>query len=205
MNLDVESEWGESVFNHFIREMHETSCLDQLVFMFPNRVEHLHQKFKYQCHPGMRVIDYTVESMTELIKGQKVFPEFKVEKLFFGDRPIRYVLQKAQQSDYLMVVFSAMSADEQARYNYLKSFQQEPYHKLFILDDFGQRGNFNVGVNGDHTNETSVVALLNQIVQELGLSLQDVIALGTSKGGGIATYFALKYRFAGLIVWGSVY
>ena len=147
----------------------------------------------------------TSEAIHSFLNQETVFSSFQGEQVYFADRAIRYVFQPYEGSQQMLVVFSAMSSDEVARYNYLKVLQDEPCHRLFILNDFGQRGTFNIGVDGNHEIETSVVSLLHAVSRESGVGFERMIALGTSKAGGIATLFALKYHFEGLIVGGSVY
>lgn len=205
ITLNGKSLWDDFVFNQFIRHMHEENMLQQLIFVFPTEFEDKLFEWKYKYYPGMKTLSGTGEAIQSFLNQETIFSSFQGENVYFADRAIRYVFQPHEGSQQMLVVFSAMSPDEVARYNYLKVLQDEPCHRLFILDDFGQRGTFNIGVDGNHEIETSVVSLLHAISRESGVGFERMIALGTSKAGGIATLFALKYHFEGLIVGGSVY
>lgn len=205
IRLNGSSLWDDFVFNRFIRHMHEANMLQQIIFIFPKELEEKRSEWKYKYYPSMKTLNGTDEAIQSFLDEETVFPIFKGEKVYFADRAIRYVFQPCEGSQQMLVVFSAMSPDETARYNYLKVLKDEPCHRLFILDDFGQRGTFNIGVDGNHEIETSVISLLHAISREIGVGFEKMIALGTSKAGGIATLFALKYHFEGLIVGGSVY
>ncbi|MBS5886669.1 hypothetical protein [Clostridium sp.] len=126
--------------------------------------------------------------------------KFDGEKIFSSIYPIKYYFEKAKlnNKNKLMIIFSAFSTDE-AKYNYISTLKTCDCNKLFILDDFGRKGTYYLGLKGDFNIETSVMALISYIMSKNNILFSNVISIGSSKGGSAAIYFGLKYNFGDVI------
>lgn len=135
------------------------------------------------------------------IKGiLKNSPGFKGELIYSSELPIKYYYEKASKlnKNKLLVVFSAFSF-ESAKYNYITSLKKIDCNKLFILDDYGGRGCYYLGLDGRFDVETSVMSLITSKMVELDINFKDVIMSGSSKGGSAAMYLGLKYNIGNII------
>lgn len=121
------------------------------------------------------------------------------EKIHSSERDIHYVLQESSKP-YLIVVYSGFSpAGKPPLYNYVNTLSDVDCNKLFILD-WGPRGCYYIGKDRDHSVERSVVDLIDTISVSKGISRQQVINCGSSKGGFAALYLTLKYGYGHAIV-----
>lgn len=124
------------------------------------------------------------------------------EKIYQGKRMVKYVFEKCEDCDKMLVVFSSfnrITAQEQHTYNYIRSLRCLKCNKLFILDSFGPRGCYYMVENMNYEIEESVIALIDNIAAELNIERKDLIAVGSSKGGSAALYFGMKYNFGGVL------
>ena len=126
---------------------------------------------------------------------------FNGEKVFSSIHPIRYCFEKAllNNKDKLLIVFSAFSSDE-PKYNYINTLKTCDCNKLFILDDYGSKGSYYFGLQGEFTIETSVMSLISYIMSKNNINYNNVTTIGSSKGGTAALYYGMKYNFANVIV-----
>ncbi|AHF08479.1 hypothetical protein DESME_04470 [Desulfitobacterium metallireducens DSM 15288] len=124
-------------------------------------------------------------------------------KIYKTNSPINYVLQKGVTNTHLLVIiFSGFNSPEdkiQHSYNYMRVLSPIDCHKLFILDSYGPRGCYYLGQNMSFEVETSVLSLITSIVRRLNVDWQNIVAVGSSKGGSAALYFGLKYNFGYII------
>jgi hypothetical protein len=128
---------------------------------------------------------------------------FDLEKRFETTRSLRYHFEPAKEqkfNNWLLVVFSAMATSYKYVYNYMKTLQEIPVNKLFILDDFGDQGSYYIGKNRDFSIETAVVSLIQYISSKYQIYNRNIISVGSSKGGYAAMYFGIKYYFGNVIV-----
>lgn len=125
------------------------------------------------------------------------------ERVYTSNLPIKYVIEKADiESNFLVVVFSAFNSSNQAiqySYNYIRTLKNINANKLFILDNYGPRGSYYLGEKMKLDVETSVFSLITYIARTLNISLENIIAVGSSKGGSAALYFGLKYNLGYVI------
>lgn len=126
---------------------------------------------------------------------------FEKEKIHKSICNIRYYFEDAKMfnKDKLIVIFSAFSKDK-PKYNYIKSLVGIDCNKLYILDDYGKKGCYYLGLNGNFDVETSVMSLISKMMSKKNVKFSDVIALGSSKGGSAALYYGIKYNFKEVIV-----
>lgn len=125
--------------------------------------------------------------------------KLKNEKTFETDEcSLKYLLMKKRKSEKLLVVFSGFPAEnQQPAYNYVLKFKSIGCNKLFILDDFGNdsRGSYYLGKNKDFFIERSVFELIEKVRKSKGIDKENVITLGSSKGGFASLFFAFKYGY----------
>lgn len=127
---------------------------------------------------------------------------FSGEEIFKSDCDIKYLYQKPKtKSNHLIVIFSAFSRKGQPpAYNYVKTLQNVDAHKLFVLDDYGPSASYYLGGNRDLTQRDSVFSLIKHISEKLNIKFEDIITVGSSKGGYASLYFSIKYGLGHSIV-----
>lgn len=133
----------------------------------------------------------TVINNKECFINERVHPSIK---------NIRYYFEKAKflNKEKLIIVFSSFSTDK-PKYNYIKTLKFIDCNKLFILDEYGTKGSYYIGLNGELDIETSVMSLITKIMNENNIKYSNVISVGSSKGGSAALYYGLKYNFSTVI------
>lgn len=126
---------------------------------------------------------------------------YQNERVHRSLKNIRYYFQSAKvfNKNKLIVIFSAFS-QSQPKYNYVKTLKTIDCNKLYILDDYGEKGSYYLGLDGNFDIESSVMSLITNIMKEKNILFNDVIAIGSSKGGSAAIYYGFKYNFREVIV-----
>jgi hypothetical protein len=127
---------------------------------------------------------------------------FEGEKKFQSAREIKYVYKPSKvKSDHLVVVFSGFNPKgTKPVYNYIRTLETFDVNKLFILDDYGERGCYYLGENRIFDIEASVVSLITWIANKNNILHSNIICCGSSKGGYASLYFGIKYGFGHVIV-----
>jgi len=128
---------------------------------------------------------------------------FKNENIYKNNSNIKYYFQESEfNCDKLIVIFSGyadINSEIKHKYNYINSLRYINCHKLFILDNNGETGSYYLGEKLNFDVESSIISLILDTTSYLGLSVKDIIGLGSSKGGSAALYFGLKYKFGTII------
>jgi len=162
--------------------------IDNAVFMmdFKNR------EFKF--NDGINNI--IIENLKKYIEMKR----FKNEKTFPSVHPIRYYFEEAKKinKDKLIIVFSSFSTSF-PKYNYINTLKAYDCNKLFILDDYGSKGTYYLGIRGEFNIDSSVISLITHIISKYNILFNNVISIGTSKGGSAAIYYGMKYNFGTII------
>lgn len=121
-------------------------------------------------------------------------------------KDIKYVFEEGNVNrDYLVIVFSGFATAGSTppyKYNYIRTLRQIDCHKLFILDNDGPRGSYYLGNNMTFNFEKGVAALIEEKLKQTGVNKENVITVGSSKGGSAALYYGLKYGY-GYVVSGA--
>lgn len=127
----------------------------------------------------------------------RVYPNEKIHRSL---KNIRYYFERAKifNKNKLIVIFSAFSQDN-PKYNYVKTLKAIDCNKLYILDDYGEKGSYYLGLDGNFDIETSVMSLITKIMRDHNILHKDVITMGSSKGGSAAIYYGFKYNFKEVI------
>lgn len=128
----------------------------------------------------------------------------KNEQIFKSNVDINYIYMPAKHNtNHLVVVFSGFASDKakvKYTYNYMRTLEDVDCHKLFILDNYGERGCYYLGQNMSFEVEKSIIDLIEHIASTNNISKKNIITAGSSKGGSAGMYFALKYDLGNCIV-----
>lgn len=146
-------------------------------------------------------IDRYIEYLTTKLK---MF--YKQKQLKSNGTKLKYILEKNDNSQDLIIVFSGMPRPGiKARYNYMRTLKNIRVNKLFILDDFGYdgRGAYYLGKDRDFKIERAVLELIDKIKRDLLITR--TIYCGSSKGGWAAMYFGMREKQSTIIAGGLQY
>jgi hypothetical protein len=125
------------------------------------------------------------------------------EKVHKAGRDLKYLFCEKEGSDKLIVTFPGFNTETGAfRYRYVRTLKDVNAHRLFLLDEFGTRGCYLLGANRDFSVETAVISLIITIIKKYEIKIENVIIQGSSKGGWMALYYGIKYRFGHVIAGG---
>lgn len=100
----------------------------------------------------------------------------------------------------LAVVFTAIHQPGDFTYNYRKSVDAAGTHALYILDDFGDQGAYYLSDHGDRSIFSATQDLIRQELDRLGLTTNDLITAGSSKGGSAAILHGIAAGAGRIIV-----
>ena len=148
----------------------------------------------------------TAERVYDARRATEIFTTFENEKVFFHDIPIKYLFEKHNQSNKLAIIFSGIYKDEfrgikdAAKYNYIGTLEPIKINKLFILDNYFGKFCYYLGEGGNSVYESATLALITKMINQLNLTKDNILTIGSSKGGTAALYFGLKYGFQHIIV-----
>lgn len=126
----------------------------------------------------------------------------KNEKIHRAGKEIKYLFCESKGSDKLIVTFPGFTGPGSFEYRYVRTLKDVNAHRLFVLDNFGFRGCYLLGENRDFSVETAVISLINNFIKTYNIKLENIILHGSSKGGWMALYFGIKYRFGHVIAGG---
>lgn len=128
----------------------------------------------------------------------------KEKKFKDKDCELSYLFLRKRKSKKLLVIFSGFGQDSNKKpvYNYILRFLKINCNKLYILDNFGPdlQGAYYLGEDKDFYISRAVIELINKIAIDNGISKDNIITLGSSKGGFASLYFALKEKYGAAIV-----
>lgn len=122
------------------------------------------------------------------------------EKIYKSYCDIKYVFEPSiGNKPYLAVIFSSLSVGEGAKYNYMNTLSNIDCNKLFILDDQCGDGCYYLGKNRSFDVEKSVISLIEVYSNNCRIVRNNIICMGSSKGGYAALYYGLKYSMGYVI------
>lgn len=127
--------------------------------------------------------------------------DFSKEKIFDeGIVPIKYLFERRNESDKLIISFSAFSPlGHKPVYSYVRTLKNLSVNKLFILDEYGGRGSYYLGNINNFNVEKSVALLIRYIQQSYRIDKKNICCIGSSKGGTSALYYRIKYNYGYVI------
>nr|WP_150959436.1 DUF6270 domain-containing protein [Aneurinibacillus sp. XH2] len=165
-----------------------TQCLADSCHKWGLSAYHYTDSYYHKIYDQLNV--FRIKGENDMLQG---------ENIFFGSCNIKYLFKESQsESKYLLVVFSGFpSIGNPPGYNHVRTLEDIDCHKLFILDNHNHThssgATYYLGINGDHSVEMSVVALITKIANENNILHNNIICVGSSKGGFASLYFGIKY------------
>lgn len=100
----------------------------------------------------------------------------------------------------LAVVFTAIHQPGDFTFNYKKTVDASGVNALYILDDFGDQGSYYLADHGDRSIFSETQALIVHELERLGLTADDLITAGSSKGGTAAVIHGIAAGAGRIIV-----
>lgn len=104
---------------------------------------------------------------------------------------VKYLYFK-KNSDTLIIVFSAFPPTNFRLYNYIKSFKNLPFDRLYVKDIWGYKGSYYLMEDGSLFPFEQTLKLIQEITSWVGY--KKVYTAGTSKGGSAAIIYGMKLR-----------
>lgn len=132
--------------------------------------------------------------MKKVLKNEKVFNN--------GECELKYLFLKNKNSNKLMIIFSGFPpTGKPPVYNYVLKFKDIDCNKLYILDDSGSdsRGSYYLGMKNNFFIDRAVTQLVDKVRVDNGIKKEDILTIGTSKGGFASLYFSLKNGYGAAI------
>ncbi|WNI21755.1 hypothetical protein [Streptomyces sp. ITFR-16] len=116
-----------------------------------------------------------------------------------GKYPVHYRFSHAKKGNqHLVVVFANFSAPDE--YGWSNGvFDSLRSNILWIRDLFDGKNSYYLCKGMDFELERSVVTLISNVMNSLGLTPDQCTMWGGSKGGSAALYFGLKYGFRNIV------
>lgn len=147
---------------------------------------HWNYRYKYQVRRKDPITgDLRWSDITDY---KRLYPERRSQS------GLKYLLYKKSKSTKLLVVFQAINKNP--TYNYVGLLREANIHQLYIKDDYGQESStktsYYLNLNTKFDVEDSIVKLINKVLNEINLTINDVIFSGSSKGGFASLYYAYK-------------
>lgn len=114
---------------------------------------------------------------------------------------VKYKFRHAKQDRrHLLVIFSGFGATHPVTYNFDGALLDGCRSNiLWIKDEFDGDCTYYICKKMDFSVERAVIALIDSVLQQTGLSKHQCTLLGASKGGSAALYYGLKYDFKNII------
>jgi hypothetical protein len=114
------------------------------------------------------------------------------ERCFATERhEVRYLLKEGRRQ-HLLVVFSGFDAVDRQRYNYIRQLEGAAPHRMYVLDNLGERGCYYLGKDRELFVAEAVQEAIEHVLDRLDLGTDRLITTGSSKGGSAAIYFGLQ-------------
>lgn len=123
----------------------------------------------------------------------------KNEKIHMQCEKVKYLLKEYEESKKLCIIFSAMGPKNKFVYNYMDTLKECNVNQLYILDEFDIQGSYYLGKEKSFDIESTVLNLIIKVINKLKIKYEDVILIGSSKGGYSALYYGIKYNFGYVI------
>ena len=116
------------------------------------------QKFRKK---GKKLGEYMMTKL-RLLRDQKKYRSRGVT--------LKYMLDRVDSRDLIIVFSSCTRKGIRARYNYVRTLKEVPCNKLFMLDDFASdhRGSFYLGSNMKFEEAVVVRELIDRVREQTG-------------------------------------
>ncbi|MFF0203353.1 hypothetical protein [Streptomyces sp. NPDC005017] len=114
----------------------------------------------------------------------------------YGKWPVQFQFRPAHGDHrHLLVVFSSVDS----KYGFGAALDGVLCNVLRIRDHFDEGASYYVARNMDFSVSDSIHDLIQDYMQRLGVTREEVTLLGTSKGGAAALYYGLKYDYKNIV------
>lgn len=129
----------------------------------------------------------------------KIMLVFKQKTFSDGDVRLKYIWEKSEKKDLIIVFSSCTRQGIKARYNYMRTLSGIDANKLFILDNFADdgRGSWYLGRNCTFIEEKATEKLVTSVSVAIGAEKK--IFCGSSKGGYAAFDFGSQFDKAYIV------
>lgn len=191
LNLDevkflfVNNEINKIVFQSFMRDKKDFVSIN---------LDTLDPHFNYSYYFSVRKNG----EWTKVSKSKLIIPEFVDE-----ETKIKYSFNKNSESNKMIVAFSS-SASTNNIYNYYRTLKDIKCNKLFLADEsFSEdktQCSYFIGRNKENYYEKKIIHIIKKIASENNILKDNIILVGSSKGGFASLYYAFKYEFGSCIV-----
>lgn len=155
-------------------------------------------QFEFRTKNVNVVWDFRTQDFQIVNRG--ITPQSSLWKTFYGEKPVRYLVDNGEE-DSLLFVFSAVNSLYDFTYNYRASLVDFPGTVCYIIDDFGDQGSYYLANNRNFAEFRTVQQTMKHVSADLGIPLSSSYALGSSKGGAGAiihgTTAGIKHVIAG--------
>lgn len=164
---------------------------------------------------GLSPLDHNAQKSTIVLecKGSSIVIEtrFKTQDFNYLDRGIlasaepwsrfvssvalNYLFRPATTSagrKVLVIAFSSVHEPGVFGYNYKAALDPIGANTLFILDDFGDQGAYYLMDHKDTSIFDAVQHLISDIVRDLGVARENIVTIGSSKGGTAAIFHGIS-------------
>lgn len=117
----------------------------------------------------------------------------KIHERIFENR-LQYLYFSEKKNDSLLVLFTGFANDDKKRkYNYVRGLKSlKKVDRLYVNDNFGFRGSYNLFENGENGPELMTKRLIENVLKKGNYS--QLYFAGSSKGGTCALYFGLEFE-----------
>lgn len=174
--------------DYFVLTSVLTSLKNNVSINFRVLESHFQYKYKIQVLNEKKWVNYS---------------QYKYIKVDFkDDNNIRYRLFLNNNSKHLMVGFQGNGT--RPSYNYTGSLSSLDVNRLYILDYYSEEtpnnGAYYLGKKRNLEYMNNVHLLIEKIKGNLDITNENVILIGTSKGGFAAILYALKFGYRHCVV-----
>jgi len=174
--------------DYFVLTSVLTSLKNNVSINFRALEPHFQYKYKIQVLNEKKWVNYS---------------QYKYIKVDFkDDNNIRYRLFLNNNSKHLMVGFQGNGT--KPSYNYTGSLSSLEVNRLYILDYYSEEtpnnGAYYLGKKRNLDYMNNVHLLIEKIKESLDITNENVILIGTSKGGFAAILYALKFGYRHCVV-----
>ena len=129
---------------------------------------------------------------SKIISKVQNFFLIKIHERTFEKR-LKYLYFNKYRKDSLLVLFTGFTKDDKKRrYNYVKGLKDvKSVDRLYVNDNFGYRGSYNLYENGKNEPELMTKRLIQKMIDKG--HYPKLYFAGSSKGGTCAIYFGLEF------------
>ncbi|CAI9406320.1 hypothetical protein AESSP_01602 [Aestuariimicrobium sp. T2.26MG-19.2B] len=121
---------------------------------------------------------------------------------FESEVGVNHLRTKGRTQRRLVVAFTSMHQRGDFTYNYKPVIDAAEAEALYILDDFGDQGAYYLQDHGDRAIFRSVQALIRRTLEQLGLTPDDLVCVGSSKGATAALMHGMALGAGDIFVGG---